>query len=374
LDAKGNFVNGLDIRGSVAGENLSPRLRIDQTAPGRYEGEFEANEQGQYMVALRYTDEQGTPRIYTVGAAVPYSPEYRDLQGNSAVLSSVADRTKGQTFPTLTARPPETDYPRMWRHNQRAHSSPQDLWPLLILFGALLLPVDIAVRRLLVSRSEWVAIGGMAYGATLGRLFSRRSATAEREEGTGRLLGAKARASRRLGTTAEEAAAAPVEETVSTPPPAPSAPEPPQRPTYEGPVRTMPTVSGAGAVAPPSAPEGSRPTEPRPDLEMARPAEPAPPAPEPTRAETPAPPAQPASPAQPAQPAAPPPAAPKPPATPAAPSVIWHKPVEGVGSKPPATPAPSSSSEKAPEPPGEGDSESTSRLLRAKRRAKDKQE
>ena len=46
VDPKGNFINMLDIRGSVAAVNVSPTLRIDQTGPGRYEGEFDAPERG----------------------------------------------------------------------------------------------------------------------------------------------------------------------------------------------------------------------------------------------------------------------------------------------------------------------------------------
>jgi hypothetical protein len=160
VDAKGNFVNMLDIRGSVAGTNVSPKLRIDQTAPGRYEGEFDAPEKGQYMVALSYTDETGTPRTHRVGAAVPYSPEYHDLSANTAVLNALADRTGGTVYPSLGAKVPDQEARSLWRHDRRTHSAPDDLWPLLVLLAALLLPVDIGVRRLMVSRGARRAASG----------------------------------------------------------------------------------------------------------------------------------------------------------------------------------------------------------------------
>jgi hypothetical protein len=353
VDPKGNFVNGLDLRGSVAGETKSPRLRVDQTGPGRYEGEFEATEKGQYMVALHYTDPNGTPRSHVVGAAVPYSPEYRDLSGNSAVMTSLADRTGGQIYPNLDAKPHENNLKEIWRHDRHTHNAPQDLWPLLILTGALLLPVDIGVRRLMVSRSEWREMASVMYGSTLGKVFGRRSTAGEREEGSSRLLGAKQRAARRMGTEGEADESEPETPTPAAPPPTPEA-----RPRYEGPARTMPVVEGAKPVSPtPSA--GAEPAAP---VEERMPQQTA----QPLRGETP-PPAAPPRP-EPERKPEPRPAPAPPPSTP---SVTWHRPVEGVtpgsaGEKP-AEKKPETAPE--PEPPADGDS--TSRLLRAKRRARD---
>jgi uncharacterized membrane protein len=384
VDRKGNFVNGLDIRGSVAGEKVSPKLRMEQTAPGRYEGEFEAPEKGQYMVGLSYTDPGGTPRVHTVGAAVPYSPEYRDLAANTAVLTNLADKTGGKIYPTLAPKLHEQDLRRVWRRDRVAHSAPQDLWPMLLLAAALLLPADIAVRRLMISRAEWAAFAGAVYGATLGRLVVNRR-SAEQEEAMGRLLSAKMGAARHMGATG-----AAEEQSVEAPPAAGQGqpiPEAPARPQYEGPARTMPTVAGAGSVTPPPAAARARPpVADSPELQMT--------APEPAAGAAP----QAAAPAAPAteEPAKVEPAKVEPtpaakPEAPAAPataaagqgSVVWHKPVEGVT---PAVPARGHEQkpQAGPESPGPGvkqgeaeaDSEedSTNRLLRAKRRAREKQE
>lgn len=355
VDPKGNFVNGLDLRGSVAGETRSPQLRMDQTGPGRYEGEFEATEKGQYMVALRYTDPNGTPRSHIVGASVPYSPEYRDLSGNSAVLTALAERTGGQIHPPLGPKPESDRMRALWRHDRRTHNAPQDLWPLLILLAALLLPVDIGVRRLMVSRSEWSGMAVATYAATLGRVLGQRATAREREEGAGRLLGAKQRAARRMGADAEEAVAS--EEAAPSPSPEPAAPATPR---YEGPARSMPVVEGAKAVIPPpgSGAPSTAPVEER----MPQQAPPVARAPEPPTVP------------EPAAPEAPPPPQAKPaPPPPSTPSVVWHRPVEGVtpGPPPAAEAKPEAKKpEAAPEPAEEGDS--TSRLLRAKRRARDR--
>ena len=123
----------------------------------------------------------------------------------------------------------------------------------------------------MVSRNEWREMASVMYGSTLGKVFGRRSTAGEREEGSSRLLGAKQRAARRMGTEGEEDEAAPEIATPTAPTPTPEA-----RPRYEGPARTMPVVEGAKSVSPtpnagagPAAPieeriRGSRPPRRRP--------------------------------------------------------------------------------------------------------------
>jgi uncharacterized membrane protein len=370
VNSKGEFVNMLDIRGSVAGdggadEQVSPRLRIDQTAPGRYEGEFEAPVKGQYMVGLTYADRDGTPRTHTVGAAVPYSPEYRDLAANTAVLTGLAEKTGGRVLNALGPGLHNHDYGPIWRRGRRANTAPQDLWPLLLLGSALLLPVDIGVRRLMVSKTEWAALGAAMYAQTLGRVMPTRRGEGKREERAGRLLTAKARAARRMGADAPE------DEQDEAPQPQPTAAavETPPQPRYEGPQRSMPTVQGAGAVAPPPSPPGTARGS-RPELEMTRSEAPAPPqsVEPPGAAEPPA--APPREPARAPQPPAPEPQPAKPPGG----GVVWHKPVPGVTPTAGAKPSESSKAEEPSSPESAAEEGSTSRLLKAKRRARDQSE
>ncbi len=195
VNPAGEFVNLLDIRGSVAGQTQSPPLRMNQTAPGRYEGEFDATEKGQYLVALRYTDKGGTPRIHTLGAAVPYSPEYRNLTANTALLTGLAERSKGRVLTSLSQQPPDSDVRAIWRHDSRTMRTPQELWPILLLAAALLLPLDIGIRRLMLTTAEFKA----AAFETITKLRGGGAVQTERQESMGGLLKAKSRAGRRLG-------------------------------------------------------------------------------------------------------------------------------------------------------------------------------
>jgi hypothetical protein len=345
----------------VAGEKSSPRLRINQTAPGRYEGEFEAGEKGQYMVGLQYADREGTPRIHTVGAAIPYSPEYRNLVANSAVLTALAERTGGKVYPNLDPQPHDNDLRRHWRHDRTAHTAPQDLWPALVLLAALLLPVDIGVRRLMLGRSEWIAIRDRTYELTLGRIAPGRSEVARaRDEGMGRLLAVKSGASRRDNAPS----GSPYPET-------PAATETTDRPVtgrrpFAGAPSQLPEVPGARPVAP--APADSRSAATRVPVaatlsEHLTAAVPGPAAASPSAPPAPAPTTVPAQPRQ-AQ------------APQSQPSVIWNRTVPGVTPTGDAGKGRSDASAPAPPAPDTApadDDAGTSRLLRAKRRARDRQ-
>jgi uncharacterized membrane protein/secreted protein with Ig-like and vWFA domain len=260
LDDDGGFVNMLDIRGSVAAESSAPSLQVEQTAPGRYEGEFRADEKGQYMVALRYEDGEGVPRIHTVGAAIPYSPEYRTLNANSALLTTMAERTGGRVYPALTDTPHGEDLDNIWRRDRRSHSSPRDMWPLLTLFGALLLPMDVGIRRLMVSRAEWQNLLAAGLGILLRRKPGAEEQTA-RDEGMGSLLSAKARAGSRTAakpSAGEKPASTPVDspgtgEAFHFPPKMGGRLESTDTPTTEPPAQ--PEAPAAPAPEPPVAPE-----------------------------------------------------------------------------------------------------------------------
>lgn len=262
IDDKGAFINRLNIEGSVAGEKVSPTLNVEQTGPGRYEGEFEAPERGQYMVALSYRDAGGVPRVHTVGAAVPYSPEYRDLEANTAVLTGLAERTGGVVHSPVAEKPHAESLDRFWRRDRRSHQAPQDLWPLLFALALLLLPIDIGVRRLNLSPSDWQEVGLLVRERTLGRFGARARRRGERDEGTGRLLGAKARASRRIAGEA--------------PPEPPSTPRPAQ-PAKESPAAEAPSRPGVVWHRPVEGVQPEPPPQVQPPLPTAAPPPPPPP-------------------------------------------------------------------------------------------------
>jgi len=257
LDARGRFLNFLDLRGTVTSERQSTSLRMEQTAPGRYEGTFEALDTGQYLITLSYADPAVGQRIHTIGAAVPYSPEYAEIEANEPLLTGLPEVTGGQLHPALTEPGGrEATYRRLFRHDRRSHSAPVDVWPVLVLAATWLLLVDIAVRRVLVTPGEVIAWCGEWLAPRLERWGLRRRQEGRiAPEALRRLRHAKWRARRRIGDEPPPPAA----ESPAPAPPPPTAAEPPPQPTvvWNRPVPGLSDRSDATPTPPASPPQPS---------------------------------------------------------------------------------------------------------------------
>ena len=94
LDEHDQFLNDLSISGTVVGPDMaSVPLRIEQTAPGRYVGEFESDVAGSYMIVANTGAGRAPIRS---GVNVGYSAEYRVNETNMALLRSLSElKAKG---------------------------------------------------------------------------------------------------------------------------------------------------------------------------------------------------------------------------------------------------------------------------------------
>lgn len=240
--------NGLTLTGRVAGPGEGQSLRMEQTGPGRYEGRFAAPDRGQYLVSLMQPAEAGkAPRLTVAGAAVPYSPELRNLDTDTSLLLSLAARTGGQAWPALGSGLTKETLAGFFRPSKTAHTTPQELWPYLLLLGALLLPVDVGLRRLVASREEVAGAAAALVAPLTARFLGRRKRRDRGDETTGRLLAAKAKA--RTQKPGSEPAPAPEA------PPA-VAPTPTATWTKAPPVLSRPATPAAPPpAAPPAEPE-----------------------------------------------------------------------------------------------------------------------
>lgn len=175
VDDKGNFLNLLKFAGSVVGPDMNAHeVRIEQTGPGRYEGSFDAREPGSYVVNVSQKNSGSTgPDVNVVN--IPYSPEYKDLTPNTALLKHLASETSGIFSPSSSSV-----------LSQRFRRSPtySDLWQLLILLSALMLPVDVAVRRLTVSPDQVIEIYSAARERMTKLIKRRRTRKAAQREAT----------------------------------------------------------------------------------------------------------------------------------------------------------------------------------------------
>jgi len=126
----------------------SREVRLEQQAPGTYTGAFDAADIGTYIVTVAEPDPTGRPRTSATGFSLPYPPEYRLYRANLPLLSRTAATTLG-----LTLKTPE----QALRPVPNPGNSITELWPFLMLWAALLLPIDIGVRRLALPLGEILA-------------------------------------------------------------------------------------------------------------------------------------------------------------------------------------------------------------------------
>ena len=221
LDPERGFLNFLELRATVVTPSLRRlSLRLDQTGPGRYEASFEAREIGAYLVTVSEKNKGRWEAVHASGAVVSYSPEYGDLEANDYLLSRLAAATGGELGPAPA---------RVFRGTRRAARFPQDIWHSLLLLAALLLPLDVGVRRLML---DWRQVEG-AFARARQWARGRRALRPQREPVAhptlGRLLSGKA--ARRLERRPPPPIAGEVQlppepeaKASAQPPPAPSPP------------------------------------------------------------------------------------------------------------------------------------------------------
>ncbi len=247
IDPEGGFINYLEFTTKVIGPDLTSRdVRVRQVAPGRYEGTFPATNVGTYMVSLRTDDKQGGELI-TTGTSLSYSPEYEARRSNDDFVEKIAATSGGKVA---------GEGYNPFQHDLQVKDRPTPLWPALLLLAALLLPVDIFLRRVYLDPAEvreWLA---EKFG---------RSAAAVEEQGQrlASLKAAKERATQRQDDAdGEENARAAfrerlerkVAESQSTPEPSVF-----QKPTGAAPIRhrTKETITPQERTGPGTTPPGA---------------------------------------------------------------------------------------------------------------------
>jgi uncharacterized membrane protein/Mg-chelatase subunit ChlD len=169
LDQSDEFLNYQSMIGTVLGPDMqSIPITIEQTAPGRYVGEFESTKPGSYMIMV--TPGAGVAPIRT-GISVGYSDEYRDRETNTTLLQSIASLPAnkgepGKLLPPLPALPEDSAaaeqklQPQLaidpFRRDMPLAVSSQDVWPWLVLAASCVFFTDVFVRRVQVD-FRWLA-------------------------------------------------------------------------------------------------------------------------------------------------------------------------------------------------------------------------
>ncbi|MCE2473250.1 MAG: hypothetical protein J4G18_15430, partial [Anaerolineae bacterium] len=153
-DDAGQFLDGLMLSSAVlnpAGDSL--RIPLQQTAPGRYESAFTPQNEGAYFLTVSGEAQLGeglTQLSDLNGWVMSYSPEYIPRPQDDRLLADIADITGGRNL----ADQPEA----VFTHDLGERQAATDIWQSLILLALLLLPLDIAIRRLIITRSDLIRL------------------------------------------------------------------------------------------------------------------------------------------------------------------------------------------------------------------------
>ena len=187
---------------------------LEQVGPGRYAGTVRADQQGAYLVRVAQTfeDESGTDAASrTLGIVSPAAEEYRRLGIDADALATYAAAGGGRELALADEEAPTA----VWTHDIEASAFPTPVWPWLLLLAIALVPLDVGVRRVALSRADlrraraWTA-----------RRVGMGRAEPEAVPGLAELRAAKERSARRAERVVSPAttrSAGPPARTVSSP-------------------------------------------------------------------------------------------------------------------------------------------------------------
>jgi hypothetical protein len=184
-DDNGKFLNSLVMEANVvAPDGEVTNVLLQQVAPGRYEAGFTPQSDGAYFIRIAGTSPENDEVAVgqTSGWVLGYSPEYAQFETNSQLLESLAELTGGRVLADAVTA--------VFDHTLPGEAATRPIWTWLTLAAALLLPFDIAVRRLVITRRDWQR----AWAATFGRWQKVPMQIEPRTEQVSRLFQAKQRA------------------------------------------------------------------------------------------------------------------------------------------------------------------------------------
>lgn len=140
FEATGGFRNFLAGQTRIVAPDLSVHsVDLRQVAPGRYRASMPVDQDGSWLVGVSLTDDGRLVGQAVEEAVQPYSPEYRQRGLGAGLLAEVARVGNGR----LLTRPED-----VFARPDVARRIPLPLWPWFVVLAAVLLVLDVAVRRL----------------------------------------------------------------------------------------------------------------------------------------------------------------------------------------------------------------------------------
>jgi hypothetical protein len=148
MTAQGAFRNNLRLRAHIVAPDLSTSdIALEQTAAGRYEADFPATSRGAYLVSV--TEEGGTS-VPVTGAVNSYSPEFSITSSDTALLDRLSEATGGRPMETGGSEAGAIDL----FERRLIKTRPHEVWETLLMLALILLPLDVGIRRVHITREQ----------------------------------------------------------------------------------------------------------------------------------------------------------------------------------------------------------------------------
>jgi Ca-activated chloride channel homolog len=181
---EGEFKNNLKLNAHIVAPDFTASdIALEQTAAGRYEGEFAASSRGAYFVSA---SEEGAGVAPVAGAVNSYSPEFNLTSSDSNLLRQIGEATGGQVIAADAQGAGDLNL----FERRASRTMPHEIWETLLLLALLLLPVDVGIRRVHIAREQW----DLARGWVESKLRRRgQAAEAETPVSLAQLKGARSR-------------------------------------------------------------------------------------------------------------------------------------------------------------------------------------
>jgi hypothetical protein len=150
---QGEFLNQLPLQGSVVRPDASSLpLKLSQTEPGKYEGQFDADIAGSYMIRASAASPAGARETAFSALNVSYPPEFRETESRRPFLENLALASGGRVVDADRAS--ATDF---FEQSAPPVRRLQDAWPIVLLVALWMFLLDVAVRRIAVEPAEVAA-------------------------------------------------------------------------------------------------------------------------------------------------------------------------------------------------------------------------
>jgi hypothetical protein len=147
LDEYGRPRNFLTAQATIIDPDLNAQtIDLSQVGPGKYEAQVNASQPGSYLIRVGVNEGDQSLGQQTLGLVAPYSPEYRAGGVQASLLRELAAVTGGaeliSVLDVFEKNIPSSDFAR-------------EIWRPILLVVALLFPLDVAIRRVMLGASDF---------------------------------------------------------------------------------------------------------------------------------------------------------------------------------------------------------------------------